>query len=82
MRSRETIGDRAPARTAWCSRGSGMDDEQLRGLRRIVILACGTAYHAGVVARYVIEEWARVRSSTTSRASGSTAIRCSGRTRS
>ena len=25
-----------------------------------MILACGTAYHAGVVGRYVIEEWARV----------------------
>jgi glucosamine--fructose-6-phosphate aminotransferase (isomerizing) len=37
-----------------------MPDEELRALRRIVILACGTAYHAGVVARYAIEEWARV----------------------
>jgi glucosamine--fructose-6-phosphate aminotransferase (isomerizing) len=26
----------------------------------MVILACGTAYHAGVVARYVVEEWARL----------------------
>jgi glucosamine--fructose-6-phosphate aminotransferase (isomerizing) len=38
----------------------GMTDEELRNLRRIVILACGTAYHAGVVGRYVIEEWARI----------------------
>jgi glucosamine--fructose-6-phosphate aminotransferase (isomerizing) len=37
-----------------------MDEDQLRDLRRIVILAAGTAYHAGVVGRYVIEEWARV----------------------
>jgi glucosamine--fructose-6-phosphate aminotransferase (isomerizing) len=29
-------------------------------LRRVVILACGTAYHAGVVGRYVIEEWGRI----------------------
>jgi glucosamine--fructose-6-phosphate aminotransferase (isomerizing) len=29
-------------------------------VRRIVILACGTSYHAGVVGRYVIEEWARI----------------------
>jgi glucosamine--fructose-6-phosphate aminotransferase (isomerizing) len=40
--------------------GIGMTDEELANLRRIVILACGTAYHAGVVGRYVIEEWARV----------------------
>src|SRR6187455_3767917 len=37
-----------------------MSDEELCELRRIVILACGTAYHAGVVGRYVIEEWARI----------------------
>jgi glutamine---fructose-6-phosphate transaminase (isomerizing) len=38
----------------------GLSDEELRNLRRIVVLACGTAYHAGVVGRYVIEEWARI----------------------
>ena len=37
-----------------------MADDELRDLRRIVILAAGTAYHAGVAARYAIEEWARV----------------------
>ncbi len=36
-------------------------DEELAGVRRILILACGTAYHAGVVGRYAIEEWARVQ---------------------
>src|SRR5204863_2520688 len=29
-------------------------------LRKILVLACGTAYHAGVVGRYLVEEWARV----------------------
>jgi glutamine---fructose-6-phosphate transaminase (isomerizing) len=38
----------------------GLSDVELQNLRRMVILACGTAYHAGVVARYVVEEWARV----------------------
>jgi glucosamine--fructose-6-phosphate aminotransferase (isomerizing) len=37
-----------------------MTEEQLRNLRRIVVVACGTAYHAGVVGRYMIEEWARL----------------------
>src|SRR5207302_8454509 len=40
--------------------GIGLTDMQIRNLRRIVIVACGTAYHAGVVARYVIEEWAGI----------------------
>jgi glutamine---fructose-6-phosphate transaminase (isomerizing) len=37
-----------------------LEDSELRDLRRIVIVACGTSYHAGLVGRYAIEEWARV----------------------
>jgi glutamine---fructose-6-phosphate transaminase (isomerizing) len=32
----------------------------LAGMRRIVIVACGTSYHAGLVGRYAIEQWARI----------------------
>ncbi len=56
---RETIGDRARHGRLELE-GLGMTDEEMRELRRVVILACGTAYHAGVVGRYAIEEWARV----------------------
>jgi glutamine---fructose-6-phosphate transaminase (isomerizing) len=56
---RETIGDRV-RHGRLVLEGLGLEDEDLKTLRRIVILACGTAYHAGVVGRYVIEEWARV----------------------
>jgi glutamine---fructose-6-phosphate transaminase (isomerizing) len=38
----------------------GIDDEFLEGVRRIVIVACGTSYHAGLVGRYAIEWWSRV----------------------
>ena len=55
----ETIGDRVRHGTLVLE-GLGMSDEELKDLRRIVLLACGTAYHACVVGRYVIEEWARV----------------------
>jgi glutamine---fructose-6-phosphate transaminase (isomerizing) len=37
-----------------------LDDELLRECRRIVIVACGTSYHAGLVGRYALEDWARV----------------------
>jgi glucosamine--fructose-6-phosphate aminotransferase (isomerizing) len=30
------------------------------GVRRVVIVACGTSYHAGLIGRYAIEEWARL----------------------
>jgi glucosamine--fructose-6-phosphate aminotransferase (isomerizing) len=57
----DTISDRTAA-------GDGVDlDEQgaldeslLADVRRIVIVACGTAYHAGLIGRYAIEEWARL----------------------
>ncbi|MET4158800.1 glutamine--fructose-6-phosphate transaminase (isomerizing) [Agromyces sp. PvR057] len=35
-------------------------DEELRGIRRITVVACGTAAYAGQVAKYAIEQWARV----------------------
>jgi glutamine---fructose-6-phosphate transaminase (isomerizing) len=38
----------------------GLTETEIRNLRRMVILACGTAYHAGVIGRYVVEEWARI----------------------
>jgi glucosamine--fructose-6-phosphate aminotransferase (isomerizing) len=37
----------------------GISDEFLRNVRRVVIVACGTSYHAGLVGRYAIEWWSR-----------------------
>ncbi|MBR4005835.1 MAG: glutamine--fructose-6-phosphate transaminase (isomerizing) [Treponema sp.] len=37
-----------------------LTDEDWKNARRIVITACGTAYYAGVVARYVFEKYARI----------------------
>lgn len=39
---------------------NGITDELLRGVNRVFIVACGTAMHAGIVARYAIEKLARV----------------------
>jgi glutamine---fructose-6-phosphate transaminase (isomerizing) len=57
----DTISDRIAA-------GDGVDlDEEgaldealLADVRRIVVVACGTSYHAGLIGRYAIEEWARL----------------------
>jgi glucosamine--fructose-6-phosphate aminotransferase (isomerizing) len=38
----------------------GVSDDELRALRRIVVVACGTSYHAGLSGRYAIESWSRV----------------------
>jgi len=55
----ETIGDRVRGHKLFLEE-VGMTEEEIRNLRRVVIVACGTAYHAAVVGRYIIEEWARI----------------------
>jgi glucosamine--fructose-6-phosphate aminotransferase (isomerizing) len=57
----DTIGERA-VREDGVDLGpmGGITDAVLRGVRRIVIVACGTSYHAGLLGRYAIEEWGRV----------------------
>jgi glucosamine--fructose-6-phosphate aminotransferase (isomerizing) len=56
----ETVADRLPGDDGVDLSDVALDDEFLRGLRRVVIVACGTSYHAGLIGRYAIEEWARV----------------------
>jgi glucosamine--fructose-6-phosphate aminotransferase (isomerizing) len=61
----DVVAEAIANRTA---RGDGVDlDEEgaldeaiLADVKRIVIVACGTAYHAGLIGRYAIEEWARM----------------------
>ncbi len=56
----ETVADRT-------ARGDGvdlgeaeLDESLLQGVDRILILAAGTSFHAGLIGRYAIEEWARL----------------------
>jgi glutamine---fructose-6-phosphate transaminase (isomerizing) len=56
----ETITDRLPALDRVDLSDVDLDDDYLRSIERIVIVACGTSYHAGLVGRYAIETWARV----------------------
>jgi glutamine---fructose-6-phosphate transaminase (isomerizing) len=37
-----------------------LSDEDLRGVDKVVVVACGTAYHAGLVAKYAVEHWTRI----------------------
>jgi glutamine---fructose-6-phosphate transaminase (isomerizing) len=56
---RETIGDRVRGHQLVLD-ALGLSELEIRNLRRIVVVAAGTSYHAGVVGRYILEEWARV----------------------
>lgn len=37
-----------------------LTDQDLRDVDKIFVIACGTAYHAGLVAKYAIEHWTRI----------------------
>jgi glutamine---fructose-6-phosphate transaminase (isomerizing) len=56
----ETIADRLPSADRVDLSEVDLPDDFVAGMRRIVIVACGTSYHAGLVGRYAIEQWARV----------------------
>jgi glutamine---fructose-6-phosphate transaminase (isomerizing) len=56
----ETITDRLPEADRVDLSELELEPEFVKGLRRIVIVACGTSYHAGLVGRYAIEQWARI----------------------
>jgi glutamine---fructose-6-phosphate transaminase (isomerizing) len=57
-----TIADRAAhdTRTVDLSDEGALDERILADANRIVVVACGTSYHAGLIGRYAIETWARV----------------------
>ncbi|ADG67176.1 glucosamine/fructose-6-phosphate aminotransferase, isomerizing [Planctopirus limnophila DSM 3776] len=40
--------------------GLNLDPQELRRIDRIVLTACGTSWHAGLVGEYIIEEFARI----------------------
>ena len=37
-----------------------MSKKEIQSLKKITVIACGTAYHAGLVAKYAIEKWAKI----------------------
>jgi glutamine---fructose-6-phosphate transaminase (isomerizing) len=56
----ETITDRLPGTDRVDLAEIHLPADLPATVRRIVIVACGTSYHAGLVGRYAIERWARV----------------------
>ncbi|MCL6094933.1 MAG: glutamine--fructose-6-phosphate transaminase (isomerizing) [Actinobacteria bacterium] len=36
------------------------DDDELREVEKVFVVACGSSYHAGLVAKYALEHWARL----------------------
>ena len=38
----------------------GIGENHLRSIRRVIIIGCGTSYHAGLAGRIALERWARI----------------------
>jgi len=59
--ARQTIGGHvAPGSDTVCLEEMRMTDSRLAGVRKVVVLACGTSWHAGLVGKFMIEKLARV----------------------
>ncbi|MFE4194862.1 glutamine--fructose-6-phosphate transaminase (isomerizing) [Paenarthrobacter sp. NPDC056912] len=57
---RRTIQDRIGVDGSVRLDGIGIDDGTLAGIRKVVIVACGTASYGGQIAKYAIERWCRI----------------------
>ncbi|MDR1082269.1 MAG: glutamine--fructose-6-phosphate transaminase (isomerizing), partial [Coriobacteriales bacterium] len=58
---RDTIANRFDAKTrTMCFDELPLTDEELADIDRIYIVACGTSYHAGLIGKDLIENWARI----------------------
>src|ERR671939_473734 len=55
-----TVLDRIVSRSVSLDDLGEIDESVLAEARRVVLIGCGTSYHAGLIGRYAIEEWARV----------------------
>jgi len=56
----ETVGGRLSADGRLRLDELAISDEDIRGFHQVVIVACGSAYHSGMVGKYAIERWARI----------------------
>ncbi len=56
----ETIADRTVRADGVDLAEAALDESLFEDVDRILILAAGTSFHAGLIGRYAIEEWARI----------------------
>jgi glucosamine--fructose-6-phosphate aminotransferase (isomerizing) len=57
---RETLGGRMQEDGLLHLDELSMSDEDIRGIEQVFIVACGSAYHSGLVGKYAIERWCRL----------------------
>jgi len=57
---RDTLGGRLTAAGLLHLDELAMSDEDIRDIEQVVIIACGSSYHSGLVGKYAIERWCRL----------------------
>ncbi len=57
---RETLGGRLQEDGLLHLDELSMSDEDIRDIEQVVIIACGSSYHSGLVGKYAIERWCRL----------------------
>ncbi len=57
---RDTLGGRLTPEGLLHLDELSMSDEDVRGIEQVVIIACGSSYHSGLVGKYAIERWSRL----------------------
>ena len=55
-----TFAGRIDSPSSLVELGLGLDDRHLASLSRVSFMACGTSWHAALLGRYLVEEWARL----------------------
>ncbi|MDP3014648.1 MAG: glutamine--fructose-6-phosphate transaminase (isomerizing), partial [Candidatus Subteraquimicrobiales bacterium] len=57
---RETLRGRVTPDNSIIPDEISLTEEEIKNLNKVFIIACGTSFHAGLVAKYAIEKWARL----------------------
>ncbi len=57
---RDTLVGRVDERRQLALDDLRISDDVLRDVNKVFVVACGTAYHSGLVAKYAIEHWTRL----------------------
>ena len=57
---RDTLGGRLNSAGLLHLDELAMSDEDIRGIDQVVIIACGSSYHSGLIGKYAIERWCRL----------------------
>jgi glucosamine--fructose-6-phosphate aminotransferase (isomerizing) len=57
---RDTLGGRLTTDGLLHLDELSMSDEDVRGIEQVFIVACGSAYHSGLIGKYAIERWCRL----------------------